>query len=279
MNIKNSKEVTVNKMPMDDSSTLDNLTTIIEEALQHRHFSMVYQPLFSMQTSKLIGFEALVRCHSPQFGFISPDKFIPHAEQNGQIIELGDWIFKQVLLDLKRFLQYGLKNICVSINVSAVQIAKTNIFEQIMTLVNKLDIPANCIKIELTETALITNPQIVAKVFNAFQNEGIEVWLDDFGTGFASLSLLREFKINGLKIDKSFVDCIATCNEDFTLCSAIIAMAQRLGMHIVAEGIEDETQLQILNQLGCDTAQGYLLGRPVSLDENLRRWGHSGQER
>ncbi|WP_239059087.1 EAL domain-containing protein [Colwellia sp. Arc7-D] len=275
MNTHASQAVAVNNMQVRTSSKMDNLTTIIEDALQNRHFSMVYQPLFSMQTSKLVGFEALVRCQSPQFGFISPDKFIPHAEQNGQIIELGDWIFKQVLLDLKRFLQYGLKDITVSINVSAVQIAETNIFEQIMTLVKKLDIPTRCIKLELTETALIKNPQVIAKVFQAFQQEGIQVWVDDFGTGFASLSLLREFKINGLKIDKSFVDGIATCNEDFTLCSAIIAMAQRLGMHIVAEGIEDETQLQILNQLGCDTAQGYLLGRPVSIDENLRRWGRS----
>ena len=275
MNTHASQAVAVNNMQVRTSSKMDNLTTIIEDALQNRHFSMVYQPLFSMQTSKLVGFEALVRCQSPQFGFISPDKFIPHAEQNGQIIELGDWIFKQVLLDLKRFLQYGLKDITVSINVSAVQIAETNIFEQIMTLVKKLDIPTRCIKLELTETALIKNPQVIAKVFQAFQQEGIQVWVDDFGTGFASLSLLREFKINGLKIDKSFVDGIATCNDDFTLCSAIIAMAQRLGMHIVAEGIEDETQLQILNQLGCDTAQGYLLGRPVSIDENLRRWGRS----
>lgn len=275
MTMQTCQEVAVKKIPSNPSAILDNLTNILDDALKHQHFSMVYQPLFSMQTSKLTGFEALVRCQSPQFGFISPDKFIPHAEQNGQIIELGDWIFKQVLLDLKRYLQYGLKDIIVSINVSAVQIANTNIFEQIMTLVDKLEIPTRCIKLELTETALIKNPQIIAKVFNAFQQEGIQVWVDDFGTGFASLSLLREFKINGLKIDKSFVDGIATCNEDFTLCSAIIAMAQRLGMHIVAEGIEDEVQLQILNQLGCDTAQGYLLGRPVSIDENLRRWGHS----
>lgn len=253
-------------------SKLDDLTCIIEDALQNQHFSMVYQPLFCMQNSKLTGFEALVRCHSPQFGFISPDKFIPHAEKNGQIIELGSWIFKQVLLDLKRYLQYGLKDITVSINVSAVQIANTDIFEQIMTLVDKLEIPTRCIKLELTETALIQNPKVIAKVFDAFQKEGIEIWVDDFGTGFASLSLLREFKVNGLKIDKSFVDGIATCNEDFTLCSAIVAMAQRLGMHIVAEGIEDEVQLQILNQLGCDTAQGYLLGRPVSFEDNLRRW-------
>jgi len=256
----------------DKASKLDDLTSIIESALQNQHFSMVYQPLFCLQNSKLVGFEALVRCQSPQFGCLSPDTFIPHAEQNGQIIELGEWIFQQVLLDLKRFLQYGFKDITVSINVSAVQIANTDIFEQIMTLVNKLDIPTSCIKLELTETALIQNPKVIAKTFKAFQKEGVEIWVDDFGTGFASLSLLREFKVNGLKIDKSFVDGIATCNEDFTLCSAIVAMAQRLGMHIVAEGIEDEVQLQILNQLGCDTAQGYLLGRPASLEDSFSLW-------
>ncbi|WP_025563345.1 EAL domain-containing protein [Psychromonas sp. SP041] len=261
------------KQCVSTSSVLDNLTDIIDSAMKNQHFSMVYQPLFSMQNSKLIGFEALVRCHSPQFGLISPDKFIPHAEESGQIVELGEWIFQQVLLDLKRFLQYGLKDIVVSLNISAVQIVNSDIFSQIMSLMDKLDIPPRCIKLELTETALIQNPKVIAKVFNAFQNEGVEIWVDDFGTGFASLSLLREFKVNGLKIDKSFVDGIATCNDDFTLCSAIVAMAQRLGMHIVAEGIEDEVQLQILNQLGCDTAQGYLLGKPASFEDNLYRWG------
>ncbi|ETX09542.1 diguanylate cyclase [Marinomonas ushuaiensis DSM 15871] len=273
MSMSPAQVLLAEKTNISTPSNLDNLTSIIDDALQHQHFSMVYQPLFSMQTSKLVGFEALVRCKSPQFGFISPDKFIPHVEENGQIIELGNWIFQQVLLDLKRFLQYGLKDITVSINVSSVQIAKTNIFDEIMTLVNKLEIPTRCIKLELTETALIQNPQKIAKVFNAFQIEGVQLWIDDFGTGFASLSLLREFKVDGVKIDKSFVDGIVTCNEDFTLCSAIVAMAQRLGLHIVAEGIEDEDQLQILNQLGCDTAQGFLLGKPVSFEENLRRWG------
>ncbi|WP_236546705.1 EAL domain-containing protein [Psychromonas sp. L1A2] len=143
-----------------------------------------------MQNSKLIGFEALIRCHSPQFGCISPDKFIPHAEESGQIVELGGWIFQQVLLDLKRFLQYGLKDIVVSINVSAVQIAKTDIFNQIMTLVEKLEIPTRCIKLELTETALIQNPKVIAKVFDAFQREGVEIWVDDFGTGFCFFKLI-----------------------------------------------------------------------------------------
>ncbi|NHN37220.1 EAL domain-containing protein [Pseudomaricurvus alcaniphilus] len=247
----------------------------MDDAIEHQHFSMVYQPLFSMQTSRLLGFEALVRCQSPQFGFISPEDFIPHAEKSGRIVPLGDWIFQTSLLDLKRFHQYGFHNISMSLNVSPVQIVESNIFERVMSLISRLDIPPNRVKLELTETALIKNPQTVSRVFDVFQQEGVQIWVDDFGTGFASLSLLRKFKVDGLKIDRSFVDGISESNDDFTLCSAIIAMAQRLGLHIVAEGIEDDTQLQILNQLGCEIGQGYLLGKPESFERNLQLWSQN----
>jgi EAL domain-containing protein (putative c-di-GMP-specific phosphodiesterase class I) len=262
-----------------DESHWKGLSEIIDQALKHQHFSMVYQPLLSLETSKVVGFEALTRCQSPEFGFISPEHFIPHAEQSGRIIELGDWIFQQTLLDLKRMQQNGLEGICMSINVSPVQIASSDVFERLMSLIDQLEINPHCVKVELTETALIHNPQAIARVFDAFKQEGVQVWVDDFGTGFASLSLLRKFSIDGLKIDKSFVDGIATNNDDFTLCSAIIAMAQRLGLHIVAEGVEDETQLQILNQLGCNLVQGYLLGRPVTLEKNLQLWAMNALRR
>lgn len=250
----------------------DNISQIIAYALKHRHFSMAYQPLISVTSGKVIGFESLVRCQSPQFGLISPVDFIPCAEHTGQIIELGNWIFQQSLLDLKCMLNHGLDNICLSLNVSPVQLLNSDVFEQLMTLLDKLSIPPSTIKLELTETALINNPQQIANVFNAFKHEGVQIWLDDFGTGFASLSLLRKFNIDGLKIDRSFVDGIDTNNDDFTLCSAVIAMAQRLGLHIVAEGVETEAQLQILSQLGCDAVQGYLLGKPDSLAHNLKVW-------
>lgn len=255
-----------------DNTQWDQISQMITHALKHQHFSMVYQPLISVASGKILGFESLVRCQSPQFGFVSPADFIPCAEQTGQIIELGNWIFQQALLDLKCMLNHGLSDVCLSLNVSPVQLLNTDVFEQLMALLDKLSIPPSAIKLELTETALINNPQHIANVFNAFKHEGVQIWLDDFGTGFASLSLLRKFNIDGLKIDRSFVDGIDSNNDDFTLCSAVIAMAQRLGLHIVAEGVETEAQLQILSQLGCDAVQGYLLGKPNSIAHNLKIW-------
>lgn len=255
-----------------EKSDWDNLSKIISYGLENKHFSMVYQPLISVNTGKIVGFESLVRCQSPQFGFISPVDFIPCAEQSGQILELGSWIFQQALLDLKCMLNHGLSDIFMSLNVSPVQLLNSDMFEQIMSLLHTFSIPPSAVKLELTETALINNPQKIANVFNAFKHEGVQIWLDDFGTGFASLSLLRKFNIDGLKIDRSFIDGIENNNDDFTLCSAVIAMAQRLGLHTVAEGVETENQLQILSQLGCEVVQGYLLGKPNTLSYNLEQW-------
>ncbi|MGB6135263.1 MAG: EAL domain-containing protein [Shewanella sp.] len=251
------------------NSNWNKLTDVIDVALKQHCFSMVYQPLISVQSGKIVGFESLVRCESPTFGVISPCDFIPCAEQSGQILELGSWIFQQALLDLKRMRNHGMENICLSLNVSPVQLLHTNVYEQLMSLIIELNIPPSAIKLELTETALINDPQTICKVFNAFKQEDVQIWLDDFGTGFASLSLLRKFNIDGLKIDRSFVSGITDNNEDFTLCSAVIAMAQRLGLHIVAEGVETENQLHILSQLGCDVVQGYLLGKPQTLEKSL----------
>ncbi len=250
----------------------DDLGKVIDDALENQHFSMVYQPLLCMQTSKLLGFEALVRCQSPEFGFISPEFFIPHTEESGRIIPLGNWIYRTTLLDLKRFHQYGFSDLTMSINVSPVQLKEPGFYEQVMSCMSELQLSPRNIKLELTETALIKDPQVVSRVLEAFMNAGVKIWIDDFGTGFASLSLLRKFNVDGLKIDKSFVDGICDSNEDFTLCSAIIAMAQRLDLDVVAEGIEDETQLQILSQLGCEVGQGYLLGKPNSFSKNLDIW-------
>jgi EAL domain-containing protein (putative c-di-GMP-specific phosphodiesterase class I) len=254
------------------NSEWDQLGDIIDDALNNQHFKMVYQPLISVQTGKIVGFESLVRCESPKFGVISPVDFIPCAEQTGQILALGHWIFQQALLDLKRMRNLGMDHISLSLNVSPVQLLHSNVYEQLMSLLSELDLPPSKIKLELTETALIHDPKTIAKVFDALSLEGIQIWLDDFGTGFASLSLLRKFNIDGLKIDRSFVGGITDNNEDFTLCSAVIAMAQRLGLQVVAEGIENQNQLQILSQLGCDMVQGYLLGRPLTLEKSVSLW-------
>ncbi|MFT6164911.1 MAG: EAL domain-containing protein (putative c-di-GMP-specific phosphodiesterase class I) [Zhongshania aliphaticivorans] len=245
---------------------------IISEAIREKHFYMVYQPQFALGSGKLLGFEALIRCQSPDFGLVSPADFIPFAEENGEIVEIGKWIFRQALLDLKTLRDKGLDDIYMSVNLSPAQFAAGDVFEQVMVLLMEFNLPPTALKLELTETALIRNAEVAARTFRAFQNEGVQIWLDDFGTGFASLNLLREFKIDGLKIDKSFIDGIHRNDDDFTICSAIIAMAQRLGLHVVAEGIEDEMQAQILGQLGCDAAQGFLLARPQAIAQCIESW-------
>lgn len=248
------------------------LEQIMTHAMKNHCFNMVYQPLVSLTSGQLVGFESLVRCESSRYGAVGPDEFIPHVEQSGMILDLGDWIFKQTLSDLSEMRKIGMDDITISLNISPIQIIEGNVFSKVMTLLDKYQIDPAAIKVELTETALIKSPQRIAKTFEHFHKEGVKIWLDDFGTGYASLGLLRQFNIDGLKIDRSFISGITTNNEDFTLCSAIIAMAQRLGLETIAEGIEHREQLQILEQLGCDVAQGYLLGRPSSLANNTATW-------
>ncbi len=248
------------------------MADIIDNALKNKSFYMVYQPQFSVNTGRLIGFEALVRCHSEKFGTISPADFIPYTEASGDIVDIGRWIFKQSLMDLDQFHKQGLSNISMSINLSPAQLAAGDVFETLMMHTLNLGLNPRLIKVELTETALIHNAEMAVRTFAAFRNEGIDIWLDDFGTGFASLNLLREFNIDGLKIDKSFVDGMHLNDNDFTLCSAIIAMAQRLGLEVVAEGVENDLQMQILSQLGCDSVQGFLLGKPERFNACLQRW-------
>tara|TARA_R110002049_G_scaffold216652_9_gene388100 strand:+ start:4222 stop:4761 length:540 start_codon:yes stop_codon:yes gene_type:complete len=171
-------------------------------------------------------------------------------------------------------LDNGLPNITMSLNISPVQILEGDLFERIMSLLDKLALSPSSLKLELTETALVKNTDIINKTLDAFQREGVKIWGDDFGTGFSSLSLLRQFNIDGLKIDRSFIEGIVDNNNDFTLCSAVIAMAQRLGMTTIAEGIETEEQFQVVHQLGCDVAQGYLLGKPESLHRTFEKYGN-----
>lgn len=248
---------------------------ILEEAIERKYFHMVYQPLVCLKTGKLIGFESLVRLKPPGKDLIPPDMFIPYAEKSGQIVRIGHWVVDQVLVDLEQMINAGLINVNISLNLSPVQFKLDDIFGHVMRGLKRLKLPAEKLKIELTETALIENPAEVSGAFDSFQSSEVRVWLDDFGTGFASLSLLRKFKVDGLKIDRTFVEGIVLNNEDFTLCSAVIAMAQRLGLQIVAEGIETESQMQVLSQLGCDIGQGYFFGKPVVLEEAIKHWGSS----
>lgn len=248
-----------------------SIEEIFELAISNDCFYMCYQPIVSSSNRQLIGFEALIRSQINDVR-LRPDNLIPYLEKTGQIIELGSWILKQCLVDYKTLESYGLKDFTMSINISPVQIIDHDVTLEINDLMNELGICPKNIKLELTETALISDCNKISKTFDRLREMGIKIWLDDFGTGFASLGLLRQFKVNGIKIDKSFINNIATDNDDFTLCSAVIAMAQRLNLELIAEGVETPQQLQILNCLGCENIQGYLIDKPLTLRDVITKW-------
>lgn len=156
-------------------SRIPELEHIMRESLKNNYFKMAYQPLVSFNTGQLIGFESLIMCEFPRFGVVGPDEFIPHVEQSGMILELGDWIFEQVMLNLSYMLNAGFQSIRVSLNISPVQILNSNAFLKVMNVLDKYSIPPTAIKIKLTETALINGPEKIARVFEDFHREGAKV--------------------------------------------------------------------------------------------------------
>nr|WP_158651794.1 EAL domain-containing protein [Marinobacterium profundum] len=251
---------------------LVDMQSKIAEAIKTEAFTLAYQPQIEVATGRLTGLEALIRWNSPRYGNISPADFIPVAEDTGQILEIGEWVLKRACVDLKRLhLKCG-DHLHVAVNLSAVQLHETDICEMAVRTLAGLGVATRHLHFELTETALVRSLHGARVKVADLKAAGIETWMDDFGTGYASLSILRQFATSGLKIDRSFVTDIATNDGDFAICSAIIVMAQRLGLKVVAEGVEDSTQAQVLSQLGCDRLQGYLMGRPVPFDDVLTDW-------
>ncbi len=244
----------------------------ISAAIKDEAFTLAYQPQVEAASGRLTGLEALIRWDSPRYGFISPADFIPVAEDTGQILEIGEWVLKRACVDLKRLHLNCGDHLYIAVNLSAIQLHERDICDVAVRTLSGLDIAPRHLHFELTETAFIRNQQDARAKIAELKEAGIETWMDDFGTGYASLSLLREFATSGLKIDRSFVTHIGTNDEDFAICSAMIVMAQRLGLKVVAEGVEESMQAQVLSQLGCDRLQGYLVGRPVSFDNILAEW-------
>lgn len=254
-------------------TTLEPIVSEISNALLNNEFELAYQPQLSCANGALIGFEALIRWHSPHRGLISPAVFIPIAEQSGQILAIGEWVLRRACSDLCGFIRAGMsRDLHVAVNVSALQLAHQDLPSLCFAATSEVGLqPAN-LHLELTETALIEKPAKARRQVHSLHSAGYEVWIDDFGTGYASLRMLRDFDISGLKIDRSFISRVTEDEDDFCIVSAMLAMAQRLRLRTVAEGIETEEQLQIISQLGCTTGQGYLLGRPMSTDKVLASW-------
>lgn len=248
-----------------DSTSRDALLIedALHQALDNNEFRLVYQPIVDSASGRLRKVEALIRWKSAALGEVSPDRFIPVAEENGMIVEIGHWVMRESCRQAREWAEGPTGPICVSFNVSAWQLVDQRFLSQLDAAINDNGIVPQQIEVEITERVLIEEATAAQSMVEALHVMGVGIALDDFGTGYSSLSYLTRFQFDTLKIDRSFITRIETSDRDSTLVRTIIAMGQSLGLQMVAEGIETPGQARLLADLGCQNLQGYLYSRPL----------------
>ncbi|UTW10559.1 putative bifunctional diguanylate cyclase/phosphodiesterase [Marinobacterium rhizophilum] len=240
-----------------------HLTNDLRNALAQNEFQLVYQPIIEFSSGRVQKAEALIRWNHPVRGAISPMEFIPVAEETGLIVDIGNWVFHEAARQTQQWRQRYQPDFQLSINTSPLQLrADASSLQHWQRSLKSVGLPGSALAIEITESLLMDAG--FAERLIAMHELGIEVSLDDFGTGYSSMSYLKKFDIDYLKIDKSFVGNLQKGSSDFAICEAVIVMAHKLGIMVIAEGIETSSQLSILDTMGCDYGQGYLFSHPVS---------------
>lgn len=240
------------------------LENALRRALERDEFTLHYQPQICLHTGEIRSVEALLRWNQPELGAVSPAEFIPVAEDSGQILQIGEWVLRKAISQLQAWHQEGFSQLKVAVNLSAIQFHQPQLPELISRILLESDISPNSLELELTEGVAIHDPKAATLTMDALRQSGIWLSIDDFGTGYSSLSQLKRFQIYKLKIDQSFIRDLDHDSNDRAIVSAIIRMAQALGMQTTAEGVEQEAQLNFLREQGCDEAQGYWFSKPVS---------------
>jgi diguanylate cyclase (GGDEF)-like protein len=246
------------------------LENSLRQALQREEFEIYYQPQVNLQTGKVVGFEALVRWHHPERGLVSPSAFIPVAEETDLIVPLGWWVLKEACHQAKAWHERYLSDppLLMNVNLSAKQLKRPDVVETVERLLKETGLDPHCLSMDITETALMgaaEDQSIIA--LKRFRELGVRISIDDFGTGYSSLAYLKRLPADILKVDKSFVDGLGEDVKDTVLVQLIIDAAHTLGMHVVAEGVENAEQAKQLKEMGCDIAQGYYFSEPLSLEE------------
>lgn len=246
----------------------------LRNGIENNYFYLQYQPQVDIK-GKIIGVESLVRLKNEELGFVSPGEFIPLAENTGLIVTIGDWIMETAIIKKLEWLNKGYGDIRMSVNVSSVQIHRPDFVEKIKNLIEKYRINPNFIELEITESVLMKQLDKNVLILQELRDIGIRVALDDFGTGYSSLNYLRTIPLNTLKIDKSFIDDICVNDKQEAIVDSIIEMAHKLGMEVVAEGIETIDQLKVMKEKNCDIIQGYVYSKPLLSTEleNLLKKG------
>lgn len=245
-----------------------NIETKMSKAMASRNFQLYYQPQFDAKTKELRGFEALLRWYDSDLGWISPEQFIPLAEETHLVVPLGDWVMTTALATIKEWEMKFSFNGIISVNVSPVQFVQEDFIEKLFKKIEKSGIDKKHLEIEITEGVLIDNVEDTISKLNKIREQGVGLSLDDFGTGYSSLRYLQLLPLTTLKIDKSFVSNIAEKDGfEAKLTESIISLVSKMGLNTIAEGVENEEQLKMIQKFNCRTIQGFLLGKPMPKEQ------------
>lgn len=244
-----------------------NICSTLDCALKNKEFVVYYQPQVDIKTMKVYGMEALLRWNSPELGIVPPCDFIERLEQTGAINDVGKFVISEACNEIKTLNKLGHKNICISVNVSAKQLNDSSLSEYVHDVLEETKVDSRYLCLEITESNLVKPGKIVSDNLMELNNMGIKVYIDDFGIEYSSLNYLRQFMIEGIKIDKSFIDQIHTSEKQFIITKNIIDLAQKLNMEVVAEGVEMREQLNCLKEANCNKIQGFIFSRPVCPDK------------
>ena len=250
------------------AQALDRLTleNDLRLALERKEFFLVYQPQISIESGKIIGFEALIRWQHPEAGLVPPDRFISVAENSGLILPIGEWVLRAACEQSSRWQADGLLTVPVAVNVSAVQFRQEGFLALIRSVLLETGLRPQCLELELTE-GLLCNTDVSLSILQELKDMGLKLAIDDFGTGYSSLSYLKQFPVSKLKIDRSFISDVAADADDAAITTAIICLAKSMNLKVIAEGVETEAQLSFLCKHDCDEIQGYYSSKPVSAEE------------
>ena len=238
----------------------------LHAAMRNNELYLHYQPKVDLNSGRITGLEALARWRSPELGDISPGRFIPIAEQSGLISELGLWVLKTACLQANKWIQAGLRDLRIAVNLSAVQLKKHDFLDNVLNIFEQTGFDPHNLELEVTENMMMENIETVTPILYQLHEKGVSISIDDFGIGYSSLNYIKRFPISVIKIDRSFIMHIEDDKDDHAIVSAIIAMAHAMNLKVVAEGAEHSQQIDILRRLNCDQLQGYIFSRPLPFD-------------
>ena len=252
-----------------NSQAVERLTleSSLRSALAKQQLFLMYQPQMDIATGRITGLEALLRWQHPELGLVPPDKFIRIAENSGLILPIGEWVLRTACSQVRKWQDEGLPNVSVAVNVSAIQFRQEDFCELVRRVLHETGLAPQCLELELTESLLLADANVTLSVLQELKAMGLTLAIDDFGTGYSSFNYLRQFRVSKLKIDRTFIRDLTANSDDAAITTAIISMGKSLNIKVIAEGVENETQVAFLRAHQCDEIQGYYFSRPLAVDD------------